>query len=182
MRDRRHRDSLKPVRSLLLAALLILPCAGASGTVSLLGGLNPALNAALWQAAGRGEVARVRDLVRRGASPNARNKDGRTALTNAALGDHVTVARLLITAGANPDPQDKTRNNALLVTGETGSVAMLREVLRAEPDLTRTNRFGGTALIPAADRGHVEYVRERLCCLTSYRLGFEGEKHVLKGV
>lgn len=120
------------------------------------------LNAQLLTAAQHGQTARVTDLLRAGASPDARDATGRTALTWAAVGDHVGVARALIAAGADPDPQDRNRNNALLVTGETGSVAMLREVLKARPDLTRTNRFGGTALIPAAHRGHLAYVREIL--------------------
>lgn len=148
---------------LLLAALLVLPAGGAGRAGPLASPVNRmTLNTALIQAASRGDVAGVRALLARGASPDARREDGRTALTAAALGDHVAVARLLVDAGADPDPQDRERNNALLVTGETGSVAMLREVLRAGPDLTRTNRFGGTALIPAADRGHAEYVREIL--------------------
>ena len=62
-------------------------------------------------------------------------RDGRTAVTAAALGDHVDVARVLIDAGADVDLQDAERNNPLLVCGETGNVAMLREVLRAHPDL-----------------------------------------------
>ena len=121
-----------------------------------------ALNAQLLKAAATGNAAQVQTLLKAGASANAADETGRTALTWAAKGDHVAAARTLIAAGANPDPQDNQRNNALLVTGETGSVAMLREVLKAKPDLKRTNRFGGTALIPAADRGHLDYVREIL--------------------
>jgi ankyrin repeat protein len=120
------------------------------------------LESQLIQAAARGDLTSVQDLLGRGAKVNAQNANGRTALTAAVMGNHVEVARALIAAGANPNIQDDNRNNALLVTGETGNVAMLREVLKANPDLARTNRFGGTALIPAADRGHVEYVREIL--------------------
>lgn len=120
------------------------------------------LNAQLLQAAEKGDLAQLEALLKAGASANAQDSTGRTALTWAAKGDHVAVARALIAARADPDPQDEQSNNALLVTGETGSVAMLREVLKANPDLTRTNRYGGTALIPAADRGHLDYVREIL--------------------
>lgn len=120
------------------------------------------LQADLLRAVTRGDAGAVGRLLRLGASPDAQDARSRTALTMAALGDHVAVAELLVTAGAHPDPQDDGRNNALLVTGETGSVAMLRVILRASPELTRTNRFGGTALIPAADRGHLAYVRELL--------------------
>ena len=101
----------------------------------------------------------MRSLLDDGADVDERRGDGRTAVTAAALGDHVEVARVLIAAGADVDLQDSDRNNPLLVTGETGSVAMLREVLRGDPDLGATNRYGGVALIPASDRGHVEYVR-----------------------
>ena len=66
-----------------------------------------------------GDAATVRTLLARGASVDAPRTDGRTALTAAALGDHLAVARLLVDAGADPDPQDGERNNALLVTGET---------------------------------------------------------------
>ena len=116
----------------------------------------------LVDAAARGDVERVRRLLAEGVPVDARNGNGRTAVTAAALGDHVDVARVLIDAGADVDHQDTERNNPLLVTGETGSVPMLREVLRANPDLARTNRYGGTALIPASDRGHVELVRALL--------------------
>ena len=121
-----------------------------------------ALQAELLNAARDGDAGRVARLLKAGASPDARDRSGRSALTFAALGDHVEAAHVLVAAGADPDPQDEGRNNALLVTGETGSVAMLRVILKAKPDLRRTNRFGGTALIPAADRGHLAYVRELL--------------------
>ena len=116
----------------------------------------------LVDAASRGDAAEVRRLLDDGADANERDASGRTAVTAAALGDHVEVARLLIAAGADVDLQDSDRNNPLLVTGETGSVAMLREVLKGSPNLGATNRYGGVAVIPAADRGHVDYVREIL--------------------
>ncbi|HWT25191.1 MAG TPA: ankyrin repeat domain-containing protein, partial [Solirubrobacteraceae bacterium] len=87
---------------------------------------------------------------------------GRTAVTAAAMEEHVAVVRALVDAGADVDLQDEDRNNPLLLCGENGNVALLREVLRARPDPRVTNRFGGTALIPAADRGHVGMVRALL--------------------
>ena len=120
------------------------------------------LETQLIEAASKGNLVVVSDLLKRGAKLNAQNTNGRTALTAAVMGNHLEVVKTLIAAGADPDIQDDNRNNALLLTGESGNVAMLREVLKANPDLTRTNRFGGTALIPAADRGHVDYVREIL--------------------
>jgi ankyrin repeat protein len=116
----------------------------------------------LVSAAARGDIGEVRRLLADGAPVDTRDRDRRTAVTAAALGDHVAVARVLIDAGADVDLQDAERNNPLLVCGVTGNVAMLREVLRAHPDVRLTNRFGGTALIPASERGHVEMVRALL--------------------
>ena len=116
----------------------------------------------LVDAAERGDVAAVRQLLDDGADVNERDARGRTAVTAAALGDEVEIAKVLIDAGADVDLQDSDRNNPLLVTGETGSVAMLREVLRADPNLGATNRYGGIAIIPASDRGHVDLVRALL--------------------
>ncbi|MBB6015491.1 ankyrin repeat domain-containing protein [Deinococcus radiopugnans] len=155
----------------LLVLLWLLPvgtgplgasAGGAKGAAMTTTTTQDQRNRQVLQAAENGDLEQLQTLLRAGASANAADSTGRTALTWAAKGDHVAVARALIAAGAKPDPQDNGRSNALLVTGETGSVAMLREVLKANPDLTRTNRFGGTALIPAADRGHLAYVREIL--------------------
>jgi ankyrin repeat protein len=114
----------------------------------------------LVDAAERGDLPAVERLLDDGADVDERRaSDQRTAVTAAALGDHVDVARALIAAGADVDLQDSDRNNPLLVTGQTGSVAMLREVLKASPDFTLTNRYGGVSIIPASERGHVDYVR-----------------------
>jgi len=113
----------------------------------------------LVDAAERGDLPAVERLLEDGADVDERRADGRTAVTAAALGDHVDIARALIAAGADVDLQDADRNNPLLVTGQTGSVAMLREVLKAAPDFTLTNRYGGVSIIPASERGHVDYVR-----------------------
>ena len=126
------------------------------------GGSDPGRPGDLVFAAARGDIGEVRRQLADGAPVDTRDRDGRTAVTAAALGDHVAVARVLIDAGADVDLQDAERNNPFLVCGVTGSVAMLREVLRAQPDVRITNRFGGTALIPASERGHVEMVRALL--------------------
>jgi ankyrin repeat protein len=104
----------------------------------------------------------VRRLISDGADVDAPDERGRTAVTAAAMNQHVDVVAVLVAAGADVDIQDDDRNNPLLLAGENGNVALLREVLRGDPDLGATNRFGGTALIPASDRGHVDMVRALL--------------------
>ena len=123
---------------------------------------RPGQPASLVRAGESGDLAGVRRLIAAGADVDQRDDRGRTAVTAAAMQEHVEVVAALVDAGADIDLQDADRNNPLLVAGENGNVELLREVLRGDPDLRATNRFGGTALIPAADRGHVDMVRALL--------------------
>lgn len=143
----------------LLAVTLLMACGGMDARP---GGERRANGGLLVEAAGAGDLAAVRRLLSDGVDIDARDGRGRTAVTAAAMHEHVEVVATLVDAGADVDLQDHDRNNPLLVAGENGNVAMLREVLRGDPDLKVTNRFGGTALIPASDRGHVEMVRALL--------------------
>lgn len=120
------------------------------------------LDAALIDAATRGDAAQVRALLAKGAGVRARDAEGRTALLAATYGNHVEAARMLIAAGADVNAQDNIRNSAFLLAGARGYLEIVRMTLAAGADLKSTNRFGGTALIPACHYGHVETVRELL--------------------
>jgi hypothetical protein len=56
---------------------------------------------ALLLAAERGDLAQVRSLLDKGVSPDVKDDDGRTPLTEAAYGGHVDVVKLLIDRGAD---------------------------------------------------------------------------------
>ena len=109
-------------------------------------------------AAGRGDVATVERLIREGASLNARDTRGRTALLAATHGNHIEAARALIAAGADVNAKDNMEDSAFLYAGAEGRNEILKLTLPAA-DLKSTNRYGGTALIPAAHHGHPETVR-----------------------
>lgn len=116
-------------------------------------------DAALLDAAMRGDADQVAIALRAGAAIEARDANERTALLLAVTNDRLDVARLLVSLGADPDALDDRHDTPWLVTGVTGSVAMAEVLLVAGPDLTVRNRFGGISIIPASERGHVEYVR-----------------------
>ena len=153
-----------PLRAATLLSLALVQSAlmlGCAGDDAGRGG-EPRSAEDLTKAAAAGDVAGVRRLLSEGSEIDARDGLGRTAVTAAAMNQHVEVVAALVAAGADVDIQDDDRNNPLSVAGENGNVALLREVLRGDPDLGATNRFGGTALIPASDRGHVDMVRALL--------------------
>lgn len=147
-------------RRSLATALLLLGLAVADGVARAQ--LPPDRDAALIDAAGRGDAPAVERLLAEGASVRARDGRGRTALMAATYGNHVPVARRLVAAGADVNAQDDMRNSPFLYAGAEGYLDILRLTLAAGADLESVNRYGGTALIPACHHGHVETVRELL--------------------
>ncbi len=120
------------------------------------------LDGELIDAAERGELARVQDLLAKGASVHAADARKRTALIAAAYGDHVQVGRALITAGADVNVQDDTQQSAYLIPTADGGLEFLKLTLANGADVHSLDSYNGTGLIRAADRGHVEIIRELL--------------------
>jgi ankyrin repeat protein len=114
---------------------------------------------AMIAAARRGDLGVVEELIRAGASVQARDAEGRSALLAATQTDQIAVARALIAAGADVNAKDNMEDSPFLYAGAEGRNAILKMTLAAGADLTSLNRYGGTALIPAAHHGHVEAVR-----------------------
>ena len=124
----------------------------------------PAMDDRLITAAGRGDLAAVRRAHLRGASVEARDRRGRTALVAAAYGNHVAVARFLIAAGADVNAKDETVQSAYLIsTAEVGDDPRLLDLTIANgARINDKDGFNGTALIRAADRGYPRVVRRLL--------------------
>lgn len=143
-----------------VAGLVLALALGAASCGAGPEGTEPAdADAALLEAAARGDANGVAVALRAGADIEARDDHRRTALLVAATHDHVDAARVLVAMGADPDALDDRHDTPWLVTGVTGSVAMLEALLPAGPDLSIVNRYGGVSVIPASERGHVDYVR-----------------------
>lgn len=119
----------------------------------------PAPPGALIEAAGRGDVAMVRELLLRRAALEARDEKGRTALLAATHANQVDAAKVLIDAGADVNARDDLQDTPYLYAGAEGRREILQVTLTQGADLKSVNRFGGTALIPAAEKGHLENVR-----------------------
>ncbi len=125
-------------------------------------GTSPSADQRLIAAATRGDVVEVKQLLAGGASVQARDEHGWTALMAATHANQVEAAKVLIAAGSDVNAKDNLQDSPYLYAGAEGRLEILRLTLAAGADLKSTNRFGGTALIPAAEKGHVENVRELL--------------------
>jgi len=113
-------------------------------------------------AAAAGDIDTVEQLLARGASVQARDASGATALIAAAYRNQVEVAAMLIDAGADVNVQDSTQQSAYLITTADGFPELLRMTLAAGADVHSLDSYNGTGLIRAADRGHVEIIEELL--------------------
>ncbi len=144
------------------AGMPLLP--GASAGVAFTPPRVPGMDDRLIAAADRGDLAAVRRAHVRGASVEARDRRGRTALVAAAYGNHLAVARFLIAAGADVNAKDETVQSAYLIsTAEVGDDPRLLDLTIASgARINDKDSFNGTALIRAADRGYPRVVRRLL--------------------
>ena len=139
------------VTGLCMAILL----AGAGGQV-----LAAPADAPLADAAMRGDLDAVQELLSRQADVNAAQGDGTTALHWAAYRDDVEMARLLVEAGA--DVAVKTRLGdltPLFVAAKNGTAETIELLAEAGADINSTNANGTTPLMLAAASGKVDAVK-----------------------
>ncbi len=161
---------LAPLTAVVLAACLrpvapitpAPPAAAAMATPKPGQNMNGELDMQLIDAAQAGDVAAVQQLLAQGASVDAQDSSGKTALIAAVYRNQVAVAEVLIGAGADVNVKDDTQQSAYLIPTADGYLELLQLTLRSGADVHSTDSYNGTGLIRAADRGHVEIVQELL--------------------
>jgi ankyrin repeat protein len=120
----------KPLRSHLLRLVVLF------GLIALLGGwlfYTYGLNEPLASAAAEGDLARVRFLLKIGASPNAEGVDNvYTALTGAADAGHTEIVRLLLQKGADPFLKDGEGQTAMECAKRNGHNEIVRLLEEAQ--------------------------------------------------
>ena len=94
----------------------------------------------LLDAVKRSDAVAARTLLRQGASANAADPDGTTALHWASRADNVELARLLVGAGAKASSANRYGVTPLSLAAVNGSAAMTRLLLDAGAD---PNAFSG---------------------------------------
>lgn len=101
----------------------------------LLGGCQQSdNNAALLDAAQKGDLAKVERLLKRGADINAVDDEERTPLILAAFEGHIQVVKALVLAGAKLDVREKKYGNtALMLASIRGDTEVAKLLLARGP-------------------------------------------------
>ena len=116
----------------------------------------------LWTACGKGNLARVRQLIQDGQDVNTTGVgiSGTTPLICAAVSGHVQVMGELIRAGARLNAKDNYKQTALHKAICCGHSSVVTTLIKAGANLNEQDEDGITPLMDAANRGHHQVVGE----------------------
>jgi ankyrin repeat protein len=123
---------------------------------------GPAQRTRLMAAAWRGDADRLRWLLERGASIDAPDAAGETALHYAALAGREAAARALCEAGARVDARGMDGDTPLTNASEGGHVDVVRLLLTAGADANAATADGTTPIFLTAAFGRTEVARALL--------------------
>ena len=116
-------------------------------------GSTPLILAAYWAGA-----AEVKELLARGADPNAKNDSGVAALIPAT--DNLESTRMLVEAGAEVNARTEAGDTALIVAAQrAGGARVVEYLLDKGANLKTATNDGATALHRAAECGDVDVLK-----------------------
>ncbi len=78
------------------------------------------LNSELLEACEKGELNKVKDLLKRGADVHAKDNGDKTALMYASMSGHTDIVDLLINHGADVHAKDRDGSTALILASSNG--------------------------------------------------------------
>jgi uncharacterized protein len=153
-------------RSLVSVALVVASVTAFAGAVGGAFAQTPPserelrIYAGLHDAAARGDVAEIEQLIAEGEKPNIQDAKSRTPLHVAAFVRKYDAARALLRLGADPNALDAERYDIVTIAAVNRDLEMLKIALEGGGNARAiTSPYDGTALIAAAHRGYLDVVR-----------------------
>lgn len=113
--------------------------------------------AGLLESSRLGDLAKVRELISRGAAVDAADRRGLTPLMWASAAGHVAVVRQLLDGGAAVNRRAGDGTTALMLAAANGFVDVVRALVLKGADVAAA-RGGMQARQLASDRGHADVV------------------------
>jgi hypothetical protein len=116
----------------------------------------------LFKAAKRGNLQRVKELIKNGANVNATDTThyDETALMNAAYGGHIDIVKELIKNGANVNAKDDEDFTVLMAASRGGHIDVVKELIKNGANVNAYELGGSTALSIAVVYNHIKVVKE----------------------
>jgi ankyrin repeat protein len=119
-----------------------------------------AVYAGLHEAAAKGDVAEIEQLIKDGEKPNIQDSKSRTPLLVAAYMKRADAVQALLRLGANANAMDIDKYDIVTIAAVANDLPTLKAALEGGASAKNiTSRYDGTALIAAAHLGHVEAVK-----------------------
>lgn len=119
-----------------------------------------AVYAGLHEAAAKGDVAEIEQLVKNGEKLNLQDSRSRTPLIVAAYMKQADAVRALLKLGANGNAMDIDRYDIVTIAAVANDLPTLQAALDGGASAKNiTSRYDGTALIASAHLGHIEVVK-----------------------
>ncbi len=106
----------------------------------------------------------IKELLKKGANVNARNKYGETALMKAAIIGQLDVVKCLVECRADLDVKDGVGRTALIKAVIWGQLAVVKCLVELAADLEAKDGDGRTALMKAARFGYIKGVKYLVEC------------------
>jgi hypothetical protein len=105
-----------------------------------------------------GDLATARNLLAKGADPNAQDEDGATPLALASLGGHTDIVQALLTKGANVNAHSINGFTPLMLAAGKGHLPIVQALLARGANVNAKSEDGFTALDFASSLGHTAVV------------------------
>ncbi len=116
-------------------------------------------NEKLVEAAKKGDLNKVQELLSRGLDANAKDSYGAIALIEASRNGHIEIVKLLLDKGADVNAKDDYDGTALMAAAIWGYTNIVKLLIEKGADVNAKNKDGNTALKMAKERDHEEVIK-----------------------